>query len=193
VIEHALEIAALDVYRNGAWTAVAVSAVGMDFANDIAVVAARERLVPAGLDIIVNSTGRWATGQQAFFLGFPLGIRGYLAEPGYPIPVAMRGIVSMFVPDEHQSVYISAIVSPGFSGAPVYYCPQESDRAVLMAVVTGSVAYEAAVWPLTDDGKADKKGKKIGTVEVDAGIGHCHYVSHAVTLTNNNPIGFALT
>jgi hypothetical protein len=192
VIEQALEVASLDVYGNGAWTALAVSVVGMDFANDIAVVSAQERLVPTGLDIIVNSTERWATGQQAFFLGFPLGIQGYLAAPGYPIPVAMRGIVSLFVPGEYQSVFISAKVSPGFSGAPVYYCPQESDRAVLMAIVTGSVAYEAPVWPLNNEGNADRNGKKIGIVDVDSGICRCHYVKHAVTLINKK-IGLVLT
>jgi hypothetical protein len=62
-----------------------------------------------------------------------------------------------------------------------------------MAVVTGSVAYEASVWPLNDEGKVDRKGKKIGIVDVDSGVCHCRYVKHAVTLISKNPVGHVLT
>ena len=77
VAEHAANTASLDIHHNGAWAAFPVNVVGIDFAADVVVFALQQRIVAAGLNIDVSGAG-CAAGQEVFFLGYPLGIRGHL-------------------------------------------------------------------------------------------------------------------
>lgn len=76
-------------------------------------------------------------GQEALFLGFPLGL-ALPPEPGkrYPVPLMKRGIISGFNPYSHR-ILIDGITVPGHSGGPVVVIEQEALR--IIGVVGGSL------------------------------------------------------
>jgi hypothetical protein len=92
VVEESVTTASLEIHRGNAWTPYVVNTVGSNPEADVLVFALQERIAGPGLnDIDVNSKG-CAAGQAVFFLGYPLGIRGVVVHPGFPLPLVRRGI-----------------------------------------------------------------------------------------------------
>ena len=73
VVEHSTNTSALDIYFQNTWKSFPVSVIGIDFDNDVAVLALQERIVGESLSIDVSGSGCIA-GQEVFILGYPLGI-----------------------------------------------------------------------------------------------------------------------
>lgn len=120
VVEEAASTALLEVWSSNAWKAFNVNLVGYDSIADVAVFALMQRMTTAA-NIPLGSDG-CITGQAIFFLGYPLGIRGYGVQPqGFPIATVKRGVVSLNIPTDLRDFYISASVNPGFSGGPVFF------------------------------------------------------------------------
>jgi S1-C subfamily serine protease len=184
VVEQAAETAALEVYVQGGWKQFWVDIIGVDFTADIAVFALKEAITRRGLQIETGSTG-FVAGQEVFILGFPLGIVGIAVNPGFPIPLIKRGVVSLLMPGSPNSVYISASANPGFSGGPVYFANPKSGKATLMAIVLEELGYQAPV--------KDAQGVEIGTIFKDSNIVKCSFIDHALTVIANNPRGFDLS
>lgn len=181
VVEHSAETASLEISKDGQWQNTPISVVGIDMQNDIAVFALTERRIGAELPIRISGDG-CVLGQEVFFLGYPLGLKGHLVEPGIPLPLVMRSVAASFHPDP-RSIYLSGGAPPGFSGAPVYYAHSDS-TPVLTAVLLEELAYSAPV--------VDAAMSKIGSIWLPSGLVRCSYIDHALRLISVNPIGLAL-
>jgi hypothetical protein len=154
--------------------------VGTDAAFDVAVFALQEQIARADLEIITDAGG-CAAGQEVFFLGYPLGIRGPVFHPGFPIPIIKRGVIASFY---HGGIYVSGSANPGFSGGPVFFADHKTDKATLTAVIIQALNYEV---PVKDD-----DGKRIGKVVTDSIIVQASDISLVLSLIKAKPIGFQL-
>ncbi len=184
VVEDSIKSCLVDICFQNSWKPFVVNIVGFDPDADIAVLALQERVLADGLPIDVGDAGCVA-GQEVFILGFPLGIRGYLASPGFPIPLIKRGVAALFNPGPPTSVYISASANPGFSGGPVYFASRQTGKATLMAVVSNEFTYEMPV--------KNSEGVVIGKVQQNSNIVECSYISHALALIQASPIGLTIS
>ena len=183
VVEVSTRAASLDIYCGNVWRTFPVNTVGANLESDVAVFALQERIVGPDLNIEINSAGCIA-GQEVFFLGFPLGIRGHPVGPGFPIPVIKRGVAALFHPGPPRCLYISASANPGFSGGPVYFAHHATGKTTLTAIIIEALAYEVPV--------TNAKDEKIGTVLTDSNLVRCSYIDHVLDLIKAKPIGFAL-
>jgi hypothetical protein len=144
----------------------------------------QERIVGPGRDIDIHGGGCVA-GQEVFFLGYPLGIRGHPVGSGFPIAVGKRGVAALFHPGPPPSIYVSASANPGFSGGPLYFPHSETGRATLMAIVVHALGYEIPV--------KNAQGEEIGKVITDSNLVQCSYVDHILNLIRDNAIGFSIS
>ncbi len=183
VVAESVRTATLDILRANAWVPFVVTIVGTNAEADIAVLALQEQLVGANLNIEIDSAG-CAAGQEVFFLGYPLGIRGPEVQPGFPLPLIKRGIASNFYRGPPDGIFVSASANPGFSGGPVYFAHHQTGRATLTAIVVQSLAYEVSV--------KNAQGKEVGMALTDSNIAQCHYIKYALELIDANKIGFPL-
>ena len=184
VVERAVETSQVDIHFNDQWATTKVDVVGYRSDSDIAVLALETRIVGPNLNIEVSGAGS-AAGQEVFFLGYPLGIRSFTVEPGFPLPVVKRGTVALFDPSPLHSVFISGSANPGFSGGPVYFMGHTSGKATLMAVIIEELGYEVPV--------KNAAGEKIGSVLTGSNIVRCTYVDRVLELIRGKPIGLSLT
>jgi S1-C subfamily serine protease len=183
VVESAIGTATLEIYQGNVWKPFPFDLVGINFEADVAVYALKERIVPPDLPIDIDSRGCIA-GQEVFFLGYPLGIRGHPVGPGFPLPVIKRGVLALFDPGPLRSIYISASANPGFSGGPVYFPHRDTGRATLVGIIVEALGYEVPV--------KNADGENIGTVLTDSNLVRCNYIDHALDLIRAKPIGFKL-
>lgn len=192
VVEEAMETCALDFFRDNAWRSTAIVVIGMSFEHDIAVFACHEPVV-RNLNIAFDVAGGIAAGQEAFFLGFPLGIKGHLINTGYPIPVIKRGVVALFHPGPPRHILLSASANPGFSGGPLYFKHPQTGQTTLGAVIIESLAYEIEVTAPGDNEATASKDEKavVGIVAEDSHLVRCSYIGVAHDLIVANPKGNA--
>lgn len=183
VVEHSTSTAALDIYHLNTLKAFPVNIVGLDFTNDVAVLALQERIVAANLDIDIDSAG-CAAGQEVFILGYPLGIRGHTVSPGFPIPLVKRGVAALFNPGPPRSVYASVSANEGFSGGPVYFGHHQTGKATLMAIIIEEFGHEVPV--------KNTRGDEVGKVLRPSNIANCSYIDHALALIRAKPIGLGI-
>jgi S1-C subfamily serine protease len=126
------------LFRNGGWSPVFCQKVG--FARDgidIAVLAPPAQISPT-FPCSPTSAGL-AVGQDAFFLGFPYGLR--TDAPGlngdFPLPLVKKVCVSSMVgsADSTQLFLLDGINNVGFSGGPVVFYPLSGIRELRVAAV----------------------------------------------------------
>lgn len=181
VVEQAAEAANLEIFANNQWQPTPVVVVGIDMINDVAVFALPERRVGAEFPIQIDGAGA-VLGQGAFFLGYPLGLRGIILNPGFPMPLVTRGNICSFHQGPPNQLYLSCDAPPGFSGAPVYYA--RNGVPVLTGVVIEELAYQVPV--------KDAEENQVGLVWTPSGIVTCSYINCALDLIAANPVGLAL-
>ena len=113
---------------------------------DIVVVPLSSPLTPPDLPLPAKSDGMWF-GQDAYFLGFPLGLGFDIGDDAqFPLPKWCLISGQVRGPEPTRSVYLlDGFNDPGFSGGPVVYWPDEDSCR------DGALMHDAAVvsgfWP----------------------------------------------
>lgn len=114
----------LDVFMNGDWEPLTVRIFRCDDPIDIAVLIPPHQLT---VNFPLSFDGSFQFGQDAYFLGFPLGIQspGQGANGPYPLALIKRGTISGVVPIDVQKkasmLLLDGYNNPGFSGGPIVF------------------------------------------------------------------------
>jgi len=185
------------LFRNGDWAPVVCQRVG--FARDgidIAVLAPPSQISPT-FPCAPTSAGL-AVGQDAFFLGFPYGLR--TDAPGlngdFPLPLVKKVCVSsmMGTPDNTQLFLLDGINNVGFSGGPVVFYPLGNVRDLRVAAVISAYHQSWATVHVRDEvsGNFHAASTPLAAKE-NTGIIISYSIAHAMELIEQNPIGAAIT
>lgn len=106
---------------------------------DIALLKAEVRIIPNPLPI-VYSLGDINIGQDTYFLGFPYGIFsniGNTINSNFPIPFVKKGTCSLINHEnEVTKLYLDGHNNPGFSGGPVCFKNEQTNKFHIGAVVS---------------------------------------------------------
>lgn len=178
------------LFHDGQWKHINVSLVGYGtHGADIAVLKANLQLSP---DFPMEPTLSNAVfGQDAYFLGFPYGLRSEVGDVNrrFPLPLVKRCIISAMpnLGGDLQEVILDGHNNPGFSGGPVVFSPPGNARPTYQV---GAVISAYRFQPediLHHD-------QPTGLVyRSNTGIVICHSIKHATDAIANNPIGFNLS
>ncbi|MGO9518725.1 MAG: serine protease [Candidatus Korobacteraceae bacterium] len=113
----------IDIFTNDNWSSLDVEIFRCNDPVDIAVLIPPRQLT-VNFDLPSENI-EFRLGQDAFFLGFPYGIRPApkgLKDP-YPLPIVKRGTISGVVPlsdvDKSDLILLDGYNNPGFSGGPI--------------------------------------------------------------------------
>jgi hypothetical protein len=152
-------------------------------------------------------------GQQMYFLGFPFGIgmndkNTLKINNGYPLPLVKDGVLSGLSttegPNKYTVLVLDGLNNEGFSGGPIVYKEQSSNKLNVCGVVSSYKAQEIPVYrkaplkktdPKTIERTNPKTGEKYKLVETDmivernTGLAYGHGISVAVEAIRKNPIG----
>ena len=111
----------LDIFINGDWSPLTVKIFRCDDPVDIAVLIPPHQLT---VNLPLSYQGNFQLGQDAYFLGFPLGLQSPSqgANGPYPLALVKRGIISgivpIDVPKKASMLFLDGYNNPGFSGRP---------------------------------------------------------------------------
>lgn len=114
----------LDVFMNGDWLPLRVKILRCDDPIDIAVLIPPHQLT---VNIPLSSSGSFQFGQDAYFLGFPLGLQSPSAGANGPYPLALikrgtiSGVVPIDIPKKATMLFLDGYNNPGFSGGPIVF------------------------------------------------------------------------
>ena len=181
VVEYSTNTASIDIFYNDKWVTFTITVVGIDFDNDIAVLALNVNIVTSPAHIHVAFDG-FGLGQQVFILGYPLGVRGQTFSSGFPLPIVTKGIIAASASE--RGVYISVSAPPGFSGGPVYFAQLKTGAITLMAVVIAELSYDVSV--------KNAEGTEIGKVAMASNITERVSIYRVISIIHGKPIGFLL-
>lgn len=178
-----------ELLHEGLWKHINLSLVGYgSHGSDIAVLAAESQLSP--VFPLPASLGNASLGQDAYFLGFPFGLRSEAGamNRGFPFPLVKRAIFSA-LPDFSNTLHIVILDghnNPGFSGGPVIFTP------VGLAQLDYRVGAVISAYRFQPEDIL-LKDKPTGLVyRANTGIVICHSIKHATDVICVNPIGFEL-
>ena len=160
--------------------------------TDICVLATKERLTPPEF-LLPTSLGDYFYGQDAYFLGFPHGMRADIKiNDGFPLPFVKRATVSAhspvtqddlkaFLPSKQSVLFLDGINNEGFSGGPVVFRKNANLLSELhvVSVIAGYVPEE----------EFTVANQEIIT---NSGIIISYSISHAIDAIKANPIGCRL-
>ncbi len=175
------------IFYSGEWKRMTMNIVGTTEGEiDIAVLVPPTQLAPTFP--LEPSTRNMTLGQQAFFLGFPLGMTGGFGEMNrdFPLPLVKAGIVSTLPSRPQRIFWIDGHNNPGFSGGPLVFVPNgqavsKNTPYKVAGVISAYRTSQASVY--------DAQGNKIGVTRENTGIVLVHDISHAIDLIKANPIG----
>jgi len=114
----------IDVFMRGDWSSLKVKIFRCDDPIDIAVLIPPHQLT---VNFPLSSEGSFQFGQDAYFLGFPLGIQSPSqgANGPYPLALIKRGTISGIIPIDVQKkaemLLLDGYNNPGFSGGPIVF------------------------------------------------------------------------
>lgn len=177
------------LFHDGQWKHLNVSLVGYGTHNaDIAVLKADQQLSP---DFPLEpSLSNVVLGQDAYFLGFPYGLRSEAGNinRSFPLPLVKSCIISAIQTfgRDLQEVLLDGHNNPGFSGGPVVFSPlgNASPNYQVGAVIS---AYRFQPEEILH------QDQPTGLVyRSNTGIVICHSIKHATDAIGKNPIGFDL-
>ncbi|MCC6993843.1 MAG: trypsin-like peptidase domain-containing protein [Deltaproteobacteria bacterium] len=172
----------LAILLNGAWRTLAATPIWAKPAKaDIAAIRLPSPIAP-NLPLPATCKG-FAYGQDAFFLGYPLGMQ--MDDMGMnaanPLPFAKKGCISAFQTNRLGvfEIFLDGHSNPGFSGGPlVTVLPNDTQYSVI-GVVSGRMTERVEV--------VQKVNGKAGGVSTDletpsnSGILVAHGVDHILT------------
>ncbi len=185
----------IQIWRNGSWNSLTVNVCGIDYGNDIAVLAPPTQLCHAyGVATGVKGI---SPGHELYFLGFPFGLHTQSVVPSglpnlrYPLPYVKRSILSAMPNEEIRSDFIlDGYNNEGFSGGPVVYQLPSDTRIYnnviyrdfrIAAVVSGFIMEDQ---PVEIDGRPLK-----ATVKANSGLIRCTSITRALDMIKAKPVG----
>jgi S1-C subfamily serine protease len=170
----------IGLFSNGDWIPLHVELVGHAPGEaDISVLAPERLLTPPDLPMEATTKGL-TYGQDAYFLGFPYGLRGNIitSDEGYPLPHVKKAIVSLL---DIRKMYLDGHNNPGFSGGPVVFNNPRNQAFKVAGVISG---YRAVELPILKDGDESEL-----SYEYNTGIIEAYGIVWATELIQGNPIG----
>ena len=188
VIEH-FDPSEFQLFHDGQWKHINVLLVGYGSHDaDIAVLTADLPLSPEFP--MKPSLGNCALGQDAYFLGFPYGLRSEAGDFNrkFPLPLVKRCIISAIwgFGNNLQQVILDGNNNPGFSGGPVVFSPPGNANPTYQVGAVIS-AYRFQPEDILHE------NEPTGLVyRANTGIVICHSIRHATDAIAENPIGFDL-
>ena len=155
----------IEVFHDGAWKSLEVDVIGRGAGEiDVAVLSSPLAIGPRDAIIPASSAGI-TIGQQVYFLGSPLEMRG--GSPyDFPYPLAKSGVLSG-VDSWHGAnrLYVDGHANRGFSGGPLI-CYQDQTTNIQIAGVITSF--------------------RIDPDSVNSGIGIAVNIRHVIDLIDSN-------
>ncbi len=156
----------IDIFHDGEWKSLEVDVIGKGTGEiDVAVLSSPLAIGPRDAVVPASSTGM-TIGQQVYFLGFPLGMRG--GSPyDFPYPLAKSGVLSG-VDSWHGTklLYVDGHANRGFSGGPLICFLDQTPSVRIAGVITSF---------------------RIDPDSVNSGIGIAVDIRHVIDLINSNP------
>ena len=127
--------------------------------------------------------------QDAYFLGFPYGLRADIGvnNNNFPVPFVKKCIISMFLTGANgvRHYYLDGHNNPGFSGGPVVYVPPGERDLKVCAVISAFRFEEAPIY------KGDQETQL--AYRYNTGIIVSYGIRHAQEVIQSNPTGFLLS
>lgn len=164
--KHVVEGAeALRITHHGDPKTFPITSVWQSPSKDVAVISPGQQLAPA-LPVTMSRDGMWFS-QDAYFLGFPLGIAWEpKGEPnrGFPMALVKRALISgeFELSREHRLLLLDGHANEGFSGGPVVINAPKSRDMQVIGIVIG---YRAQVLAVHDSARS-----VIGEVQANTGL-----------------------
>ena len=156
----------IEIFHDGQWKSLQVDVIGEgDGEIDIAVLSSPLAVGPRDAVVSASSTGM-TVGQQIYFLGFPLEMRG--GSPyDFPYPLAKSGVLSG-VDSWHGTnlLYVDGHANRGFSGGPLLCYQNQTTNIQIAGVITSF---------------------RIDPDSVNSGIGIAVNIRHVIDLIDSNP------
>ena len=200
------------IFRNDAWTPLAVKVFRCDDPVDIAVLVPPTQLT---VDYPLEATMKGVRyGQDMYFAGFPYGL--HTSAPalngGYPVAFVKKAVMSgEIVEDGASEILLEGYNNPGFSGGPLVY--RDLDRTASVFKVAGVVkGFRADIAPIfkqeeirpdqvtpddiakdrivhSHDGRTLRLNDTGEVVKLNTDILVAYNISYAIALIRKNPIG----
>ena len=156
----------IEIFHDGKWKGLEVHVIGKGAGEiDVAVLSSPLAIGPQDTAVPASSTGM-TIGQQVYFLGFPLGMKG--GSPyDFPYPLAKSGVLSG-VDSWHGAnfLYVDGHANRGFSGGPLICYHNQTLNMQIAGVMTSY---------------------RIDPDSVNSGIGIAVDIRHVIDLINSNP------
>ena len=151
--------------------------------EDIAILAPCVQISPA--HPLIPTTAGLVLGQDAYFCGFPFGLRFEAGELNreFPIPFVKRGVISAFGSrdDCATRIYVDGLNNPGFSGAPLVFSDLKTQELKVAGVMSG---YRPVYEPVL------LKGEQVGLESRgNTGIAIAYDLRNGVEHVTHNPTG----
>jgi len=177
----------IHVMHNKNWLALPCKLVGHAVGKtDITVLALDRRLSPT--HALSFSDPGFYLSQEAYFLGFPYGLRMDIGLENnfYPVPLVKKCIISGFFTDEQgvKHIYLDGHNNPGFSGGPVVYSDPGRKEMKVAAVISGFRFEDAPIF--VGDEKTPLSYRD------NTGIIVSYDFRHAIEAIQANPVGYHL-
>ena len=167
------------------WNQHSVVIVGHSPYSDISVLS-----IPTGKvlgESMLASSDQIYYGQDIFFLGFPFGLQSDITtlNSEFPIPLVKKGILSNFLLEKPRKILLlDGWNNPGFSGGPIVYFHQQSQKFQLAGIISG-YRYEIT--------NAMQQNHDIDIqIKTNTGIIISYGIEAALELIKQNPIGTPL-
>jgi hypothetical protein len=187
-IPREIEDQTIRIFYNEDWAKLSYSIVGFGEGDvDIAVLALEYIISP--LHPLVPTTNGIILGQDAYFLGFPYGLRCEVGalNGNFPIPLVKKACVSMFSLNGPGPaiLLLDGQNNLGFSGGPVVFAMKEQGVTSYVAGVISGFRYE---WEhiFNDNEKTELR------IKYNTGIIIVFAIDYAITLIKANPIGIKI-
>jgi hypothetical protein len=127
----------IDIFIHNDWRPIRVKIFRCDDPIDIAVLIPPYQLT---VNFPLTNEGSFQFGQDAYFIGFPYGMRNSLLGMNGPYPLALikRGTISTLVPidvgKKASMILLDGYNNPGFSGGPIVFRDFHESGFVLRVV-----------------------------------------------------------
>ena len=156
----------IELFHDGKWKGLKAYIIGKGASEiDVAVLSSPLAIGPQDTAVPASSTGM-TIGQQVYFLGFPLGMKG--GSPyDFPYPLAKSGVLSG-VDSWHGTnfLYVDGHANRGFSGGPLICYHNQTLNMQIAGVMTSY---------------------RIDPDSVNSGIGIAVDIRHVIDLIDSNP------
>lgn len=187
----------IEIFHDNGWKKMTVKPLYIEPSEvDIVVLVPPFQLSPT-LPLEPSSDGI-VLSQTMFFLGFPFGMRmpGTMLNSEFPVPLVKSGICSaiMSKPKDCSLIIVDGLNNPGFSGGPIVFKHQKTNRLRVAGVIGGFRHQNDRVYR-----EVPKKDKKPGDedelvptdmiVKSNTGIIVGHNIKSAVDVILRHPIG----